>query len=322
MESNIDDEWIESGRGELLLLFNYWYDTKKFPRKKLTMYTTSESNNSNVVSSSSSSSSFSSFRIDASAPLPASHLRRLWRSVWFAKGEAQAAMDKHLLQFEAMFVRFEGTLKSVLLRQYGGEMMMELNSGTTELVLVNSNVINSGEVGTFQSLANPSFRLANINIDHPLLFSGSSPLLFAFDARIALMILFDQVSRNIFRAQPQAYQYDAISRGIALGMISRVDEWNTLAIQYKLTVLICLLHTEELAVQKLVRCEIEALIANDSLSEYLEMTTRLKEIAFNHYDRVLHFGRIPERNSILGRESTEREALYLSGIGKSYFMDL
>jgi len=41
---------------------------------------------------------------------------------------------------------------------------------------------------------------------------------------------------------------------------------------------------------------------------------RLRGITESHRDRIAMFGRFPERNAILGRESTADEAAFMAGI--------
>ena len=46
----------------------------------------------------------------------------------------------------------------------------------------------------------------------------------------------------------------------------------------------------------------------------------LKQIARNHRDRVEAFGRIPERNKVLGRVSTEKELVFMRAVGQGTLM--
>lgn len=47
---------------------------------------------------------------------------------------------------------------------------------------------------------------------------------------------------------------------------------------------------------------------------YNIVTSTLNNIFNNHNDRIMMFDRIPERNRILGRKSTDREITYLNAI--------
>jgi len=132
-----------------------------------------------------------------------------------------------------------------------------------------------------------------------------------FIEQMALIILFDQVTRNIFRGSAEAYAFDHLSRAIALGLLERIPQMGA---QYKLTVLICLLHSEDLAIQTKVKNHCLDLLNDPMLQSYHTVLVQLKTIAGNHFDRVLNFGRIPERNVFLGRISTPEEDAYLKAI--------
>jgi len=132
-----------------------------------------------------------------------------------------------------------------------------------------------------------------------------------FVESMAMIILYDQIPRNIFRKTARAYAYDHISRKTALAIIDNIDQ---IAVQYKITVLVSLLHTEDLGVQKRVREICQKLVDYPLYVVFGNILSQLKNIAGNHYDRVINFGRIPERNKYLGRVNTPEELVYLKAI--------
>jgi len=154
-------------------------------------------------------------------------------------------------------------------------------------------------------------------------------------AKLACIILYDQVPRNIFRKRARAYQYDNISRKIALDLFEtyqnveqkqencqnddqKLDQEITVpkdkvALQFWLTILICLVHSENLQIQLQVQQEVQFLKQVPMYST-LKVVEQMKIIAKNHCDRISWFGRIPERNQCLGRKSTEQEEVYLKSL--------
>lgn len=123
---------------------------------------------------------------------------------------------------------------------------------------------------------------------------------------LALIILLDQFTRNIFRGQPEAFaghvQAEALSqRAIREGM----DKALTFAERQFLYM--PLMHAEDPALQAL------------SLEKFIELKKEadgILKFAQAHADIVDRFGRFPGRNKALGRTSTpEEEALLASGKG-------
>jgi len=69
---------------------------------------------------------------------------------------------------------------------------------------------------------------------------------------VALIILFDQITRNIYRRTPKAYAYDYRANHLARSLLSNQSEYDKLPTQCKLTVIVCLIHQEDLALQMLI----------------------------------------------------------------------
>lgn len=126
--------------------------------------------------------------------------------------------------------------------------------------------------------------------------------------KIAMILLYDQITRNIFRGTANAYQYDSKSRDIALSLAESVT-LSSLPIQFLLTVIICLIHSEQIEHLELVRSLIQQYVVKN-LSIDTNILGSLNGIARNHYDRIQMFGRIPERNRFIG-ESLLQKRLHL-----------
>ena len=116
---------------------------------------------------------------------------------------------------------------------------------------------------------------------------------------LALIILLDQFSRNMYRNSPDAFAADAKALALAKSMVERgsdmelpaaVRQWAYLPYE----------HSEVMADQD--RC-IE-LFERSGLDEAIEW-------ARVHADVIRRFGRFPHRNAVLGRDSTPEELAFL-----------
>mmetsp|Transcript_6167 Transcript_6167/g.7485 ORF Transcript_6167/g.7485 Transcript_6167/m.7485 type:complete len:189 (+) Transcript_6167:2-568(+) len=129
-------------------------------------------------------------------------------------------------------------------------------------------------------------------------------------ARMACIIVFDQVPRNVYRGDKRAYETDSIALNFALGFL-RSGEINTLPFHFRATILIAMCHSETLQVQQ----ELGEYISSHHFSAYETsyslVSKALKDIQKNHEERIKQFERFPERNHILGRQSTQKEQAYL-----------
>ena len=122
---------------------------------------------------------------------------------------------------------------------------------------------------------------------------------------LALIIVFDQFPRNMFRDDAMTYSSDALarevaSRAIARGADARIDQ-TLLDFLY-----MPFMHSEELSDQ--LRCVELFRQSGDSGSlKYAE----------GHADIIRRFGRFPHRNRILGRKTTPEEQAFLDEGGVS-----
>lgn len=123
---------------------------------------------------------------------------------------------------------------------------------------------------------------------------------------ITAIVLFDQVPRNIFRGTPLAYSSDDIGYELAHQTYGSAGFAN-LPVHLQYMVIIALVHSEKASDQELVA-------RYASAQPQTLLGDRFRAIATNHSDRISLFGRFPERNAILGRESTAAEAAYMSSI--------
>lgn len=128
--------------------------------------------------------------------------------------------------------------------------------------------------------------------------------------RLALILLLDQFSRNIYRGTARAFAGDA--RALALvrdGM--RSGAYESLSSLQRLFFYMPLQHAEDPAVQEESVRRIAAL-ARDAPAPVQPMLESCVPYAIAHRDIVRRFGRFPHRNAILGRASTPEESAYLA----------
>jgi uncharacterized protein (DUF924 family) len=123
---------------------------------------------------------------------------------------------------------------------------------------------------------------------------------------LALIILLDQFSRNIFRGQRQAFASDGKAAALSQRAIAEGQD-KLLTLAERQFLYMPLMHAEDPAVQKL------------SLEKFTELKKEMDgvlEFAQAHADIIERFGRFPGRNKALGRASTpEEEAFLASGKG-------
>ncbi|MCG8543336.1 MAG: DUF924 domain-containing protein [Alphaproteobacteria bacterium] len=123
---------------------------------------------------------------------------------------------------------------------------------------------------------------------------------------LALIILLDQFSRNMFRGSAQSFSADEKARALARGAVEQgLDQ--LLPRFQRVFVYLPFEHSEAIADQNLSVVLFEALGDEQSL-----------DYAVRHREIIARFGRFPHRNEILGRESTPEEAAFLQEPGSSF----
>ncbi len=120
------------------------------------------------------------------------------------------------------------------------------------------------------------------------------------EGALALLILLDQIPRNIFRNSPHAFATDPLAQAIALRAIEQRFDAATDS-ELRFFFYMPLEHAEDLALQERCLALMEAL----GNAEY----TRFAKL---HRDIIARFGRFPHRNAILGRKSTSEELQFLA----------
>ena len=127
--------------------------------------------------------------------------------------------------------------------------------------------------------------------------------------RLALIILLDQFSRHIYRNTAESFAQDEKAQAICIeGMISGHDQ--LLHPVERSFFYLPLEHAENLEHQTLSVKAYERL-AEDVIPEFRKPFEMTLEFAKRHHHVIEKFGRFPELNDILGRESTEEEIVFM-----------
>ena len=128
---------------------------------------------------------------------------------------------------------------------------------------------------------------------------------------LALIILLDQFSRNLFRNDKKAFEQDHKCRLIVNEAIDKGD-LEKLDIDEKLFFLLPLLHSEEISDHVYVNN-----LSNVHLKDHSQITL-IKKSWKNHTDVLKRFKRYPQRNRILDRQSTPEEIEFLNQPNSSW----
>lgn len=134
--------------------------------------------------------------------------------------------------------------------------------------------------------------------------------------RLAVLILLDQMRRNIYRGTAEAFRRDGRARYLMRDGVSRMMDLKLSPIE-RVFFYMPLQHAEslddqELAVDRFLQVEREV------ASQHREIFAGFRKYAQKHRDIIARFGRFPHRNAILGRRDTAEEAAWLAGGGERF----
>lgn len=121
------------------------------------------------------------------------------------------------------------------------------------------------------------------------------------DGALALLVLLDQLPRNVHRNSALAFASDAKARAVANVAIAAGFD-RKVPPERRTFFYLPLEHSENLADQKRSVALFEALGNAEQL-----------DYAHRHHAVIARFGRFPHRNPMLGRDSTAEELAYLEG---------
>lgn len=128
------------------------------------------------------------------------------------------------------------------------------------------------------------------------------------DGALALIILFDQMPRNMFRYTPKAFASDYKALNIAKAAVLKGFDQEVPVFKRRFFYL-PYEHSENLSDQRLSVELFEAIKGDDELGY---------DYALRHLDVIEKYGRFPHRNKILGRDNTPKEQEYLAQPGAGF----
>ena len=134
--------------------------------------------------------------------------------------------------------------------------------------------------------------------------------------QLALVILLDQFSRNLYRGSKDAWKNDVRALDLATRCVENNDHMSLSNIG-RVFLYHPFHHAESTMAQEKAAFLFDELYENAS-PEWQPSLKRFADFTRNHREIVLRFGRFPHRNKILGRQSTAEEDEYLNANSSSY----
>jgi len=130
------------------------------------------------------------------------------------------------------------------------------------------------------------------------------------EGRLALVIVLDQLPRNLFRGTPAAFAHDAQAAAWCLAAVHTGQDLALKPIQ-RVFLYMPLQHSEDLQAQE-TSVQLYQRLAREN-TEWPVFEREFLSFARVHRGIIERFGRFPHRNRLLGRENTPEEARYLAG---------
>lgn len=135
---------------------------------------------------------------------------------------------------------------------------------------------------------------------------------------LALIIVLDQFSRNVYRDDPRAFAEDGPALETAVRGIEKGFDKELHPVM-RVFFYMPFMHSEDMAMQERSLALFRGIEDEFShVPDVAEMLSGNRDYAERHYDIVKRFGRYPHRNRILGRESTPEEIEFLKEPGSSF----
>jgi uncharacterized protein (DUF924 family) len=133
---------------------------------------------------------------------------------------------------------------------------------------------------------------------------------------LAFVILLDQLSRNMYRNTPRAFDQDGLACETALAALAAGGDRELEAVERSFLYM-PLVHAEDVDLQHKCVAAFERLVpvAPEPVRDFIAIAL---DYAKRHAQIVERFGRFPHRNTILGRTSTSEEIEFLREAGSSF----
>jgi len=126
---------------------------------------------------------------------------------------------------------------------------------------------------------------------------------------LALVLLLDQFTRNVFRGDARTYAGDARAQRVCLDAFDRGHD-REMSYDHEWFLALPLLHAEDLALQDRFLALTHAQTPHAPATHAGAVSSRLEQ-AEKYRGIIARFGRFPHRNKLLGRPSTPEETEFL-----------
>jgi len=141
----------------------------------------------------------------------------------------------------------------------------------------------------------------------------------SMQGRLALILLFDQFSRNIYRDNAKMFETDPLALHLSFVSVSEGRD-QELQLLERIFLFMPFMHAEDLAMQQLgIDCYTR--LVEDSKSKSPQNTQHFiynLDYTKRHHAIIQKFSRFPHRNEILGRPSTKKEIEFLKLQGSRF----
>jgi uncharacterized protein (DUF924 family) len=127
--------------------------------------------------------------------------------------------------------------------------------------------------------------------------------------RLALIILLDQFSRSVYRNSEKAFNYDTLAQQLCIqGLREHMDQ--SLTLIERVFFYMPLVHAEDSTIQD-QSIQLFQHLVSLSMAETTQVYQLFLAYAYAHFRVIKEFGRFPQRNTLLGRQSTSEEVAFL-----------
>lgn len=137
---------------------------------------------------------------------------------------------------------------------------------------------------------------------------------------LALVILLDQLSRNIHRGTARAFAMDGKTVELSKALLDNNSQWTELHPIERIFAILPLEHSENMDNHRLCQAAFEKLeIDSEAYPPHIRnRIANSKQFCEQHSAVVRQFGRYPHRNAVLGRTSTPEEVQFLENGASSW----
>eukprot|EP01133_Synstelium_polycarpum_P018800 gene18800-22483_t len=140
--------------------------------------------------------------------------------------------------------------------------------------------------------------------------------------RIALIILFDQFTRNMYRGSPNMFKYDDIALKLALECLDNTvadqDHSHLYSPPERIFIYLVLEHSESIDLVSRSHALLSQLAEESKYPAQRKLYLKFAKSALDHLETIKQFGRYPHRNFLLGRQTTVEEKEYLDKANNNF----